>query len=91
MMLGDLQGGLAAVVNRTILSAFNLSAVPNATQARLTLTKPDGSTVQATCSSSPCSVIADARQGTHLLQIAYLSGTGAILALGEQTRIRVEP
>jgi hypothetical protein len=88
-MLGDLQGGLAPVATRVISAAFKLASVPNATAVRLTLTRPDGSTVQAVCTSSPCSVTADVRQGTHLLQIAYLSGSGAVLALGEQARVRV--
>jgi hypothetical protein len=89
VMLADLRGGVAQLENRAITAAFNLASVPNATEARVTLTRPDGSTAQATCSSSPCSVPADVRQGTHLLRIEYLSSAGAVLAVGEQTRVRV--
>ena len=77
-------GGQAASSNRTLLVGVNLASVPNATQVRLTLTKPDSSTVTATCSSSPCSITADARQADHLLKVEYLSAGNAVLAVGSQ-------
>jgi hypothetical protein len=74
------QGGVAAAMNRTLYVGFNLASVPAATQVRLTLTKPDGTTAQTTCTSSPCSITSDAREGDHLLVLDYLSAAGPVLA-----------
>jgi hypothetical protein len=76
-------GGLAPAVNRTLWVSFNTGGVPNATQARITLTQPSGVTVAQTCSASPCAVQADARQGNHVVQIVYLSAGGQTLATGD--------
>ncbi len=73
-------GGVTPNVNRTLHVGFALASVPNATQVRLTLTKPDGTTVQATCASSPCSIVGDARQANHLLEVEFLSAGSAVLA-----------
>ncbi|MGH9455877.1 MAG: hypothetical protein ACRD2O_18125, partial [Terriglobia bacterium] len=83
-------GGLAPSVNRTLYVSFNLASVPNATQVKVTLTEPDGAVVTGTCSSSPCAVETDARQGNDAGQTAYLSATGAVLALGDPTVFVVE-
>jgi len=76
-------GGLAAAVNRTLWVSFNTAGVPQATQARITLTQPSGVTVTQTCSASPCAVQADARQGNHVAQLVYLSASGQPLATGD--------
>ena len=73
-------GGLAPAVNRTLWVSFNMAGVPQATQARITLTQPSGVTVTQTCSASPCAVQADARQGNHVAQLVYLSAGGQALA-----------
>ena len=83
------QGGVAPAVPRTVDVTCNLSSVTNATQCRVTLTKPDGSTVTNTCSTSPCAVTADAREGDHLLKVEYLSASNAVLAAGEPEPLRV--
>ncbi len=74
------QGGVSAPVSRTLEVGFNLTPVTNATKARVTLTKPDGTTVTATCATSPCAIIADAREANHLLLIEYLSAGNVVLA-----------
>jgi hypothetical protein len=73
-------GGLAPPVNRTLWMSFSTAGVPQATQARITLTQPSGIIVTQTCSTSPCAVQADARQGNHVAQLVYLSAGGQILA-----------
>ena len=76
-------GGLAPAVNRTLWVSFSTAGVPQATQARITLTQPSGVAVTQTCSASPCAVQADARQGNHVVQIVYLSAGGQTLATGD--------
>ena len=44
------------------------------------MTQPSSATPQYLCSSSPCQVIVDARQGAHWAQIDYLSSTGQVLS-----------
>jgi hypothetical protein len=78
--LGWRLGGLAPAVNRTLWVSFSTAGVPQATQARITLTQPSGVTVTQTCSASPCAVQADARQGNHVAQLVYLSAGGQPLA-----------
>jgi len=73
-------GGLAPAVNRTLWVSFSAAGVPQATQARITLTQPSGIIVTQTCSASPCAVQADARQGNHVAQLVYLSAGGQTLA-----------
>ena len=73
-------GGLAPAVNRTLWVSFSTAGVPQATQARITLTQPSGVIVTQTCSASPCAVQADARQGNHVAQLVYLSAGGQTLA-----------
>jgi hypothetical protein len=78
------QGCVSAPINQTLNVGFNLASVPNATQVRVILTKPDGTTVTNTCSSSPCAVIADAREGSHLVTLTYLSAGGSVLATSSE-------
>ncbi|MGA2266995.1 MAG: hypothetical protein ABSH44_00875 [Bryobacteraceae bacterium] len=60
--------------------AFNLARVPGATQVQVTTTMPDGTASKTVCSSSPCAVTVDRRQGDCLIQLQYASASGAILA-----------
>ena len=82
-------GGVAPAAPQTVSVTCNISSVTNATQCRVTLTKPDGSTVTNTCASSPCAVTADAREGDHLLKVEYLNAANAVLASGEAEPLRV--
>ena len=83
-------GGLAPAVNRTLWVSFNTAGVLHATQARITLTQPSGVTVTQTCSTSPCAVQADARQGNHVAQLTYLSASGQMLATGDPMIVVVQ-
>jgi hypothetical protein len=82
-------GGVPSAVPQTVNATCNISSVTNATKCRVTLTKPDGSTVTNTCTTSPCAVTADARQGDHLLKVEYLSASNAVLASGEPEPVRL--
>ena len=82
-------GGVPPAVPQTVMATCNISSVTNATRCRVTLTKPDGSTVTNTCTTSPCAVTADARQGDHLLKVEYLSASNAVLASGEPEPVKV--
>jgi hypothetical protein len=82
-------GGVPPAIPRTLDVTCNISSVTNATQCRVTLTKPDGSTVSNTCNTSPCPVTADAREGDHLLKVEYLNASGAVLASAEPQPVRV--
>jgi len=82
-------GGVAPPDPRTLIETCNISSVVNAVKCRITLTKPDGSTVTNTCTSSPCPITADGRQGDHLLKVDYLSASDAVLNPGDPAPIRV--
>jgi hypothetical protein len=75
------QSPVAAVVSRTIYVNYSPSDISGASYLHITVTQPDGMTVTTTCSSSPCSITGDARQGQyHLVQATYFTSGGAQLA-----------
>jgi hypothetical protein len=88
--LGWRLGGLAPAVPRTLWVSFSTAGVPEATQARVTLTQPSGVSATQTCSTSPCAVQADARQGNHVVQLAYLSASGQTLAIADPMIVVVQ-
>ena len=47
--------------------------VQGAAKTRITITEPSGRIRQTDCSSSPCAVTIDQRQGSALMQVQYLS------------------
>jgi hypothetical protein len=73
-------GGLQPVIEMALYTSFNPGQVRGALSTRLTATAPSGSTVAVECSSSPCAVPVDSRQGKYLIELQYLSSTGAVLA-----------
>jgi hypothetical protein len=70
-------------------AGFDLSAVPNATKARVTLTRPNGEISVAVCTASPCVVNGDRRQGDHQFVVDYLDANNKVVARGERMRIMV--
>ena len=78
-------GGLAAASNRTVSVNLDLAAIPNAPKARISVWSPAGVEAITTCSTSPCAVTVDARQGRHTYRVDYLSAGNAVLALGTPT------
>ena len=63
-------GGVSPPMPQTVPVNVDLS---QAASARITVTQPSSATTQYLCSSSPCQVVVDARQGAHWAQIDYLS------------------
>ena len=82
-------GGVDPPMNRTIQIPFSLNGVPNATQARITITQATGATSVQLCSASPCGVAVDARAGSVLMKLDYLSAAGALLSPGEAVPLYV--
>ena len=72
-------GGVQLAQNRRTSIPFDLATVPGAERVQMTVTQPSGAAKSYTCSSSPCTVTVDKRQGKHLIKIEYLSATGALL------------
>lgn len=70
---------------------FRLANVNNAADVLVTLTKPDGTQVQQTCTTSPCVVTADRVQGDHLLEMEYRSTGGVRLATTGRRPVVVAP
>ncbi len=78
-------GGLTPPVPRAVQVSLDFQT---ATQAVLTVIRPDGTTSQVTCTSSPCPVTIDARQGDHLLSIKYLDPANRVLIPPRQTIVK---
>jgi hypothetical protein len=79
----------AGATLRSIPVSFSLTDVPNAASVNLHLTSPSGAQTDTLCTSSPCTVSVDARQGNYLIEKQYLSSTGSVLASGEPSLLRV--
>lgn len=78
-------GGVLPAVNRTLQIAVCLGlgcsgSVPNAASVDVVLTAPNGVSSTTNCTTSPCQVMADARQGNDLMVLKYKSASGAVLA-----------
>jgi hypothetical protein len=70
-------GGVAPPKIRTVYVSFNTSAG----LARMYVTAPAGGVTTYQCGSiAPCTVQVDDRQGSHWLQIQYLSAAGQVLS-----------
>jgi hypothetical protein len=82
--LANRLGGLAAPATRTIAVAFDLAAVPHATQVTVSITSPDRAVSANTCSTSPCVVTTTAREGEAEISIQYKSASGEVLASSTQ-------
>jgi hypothetical protein len=72
-------GGVQAAQIEQALVEFNLDAVPSAETVEMVVSKPSGAKSSYRCTASPCRVMVDKRQGTHLVKINYLSGAGKLL------------
>lgn len=82
-------GAVPGVQAMTFKVSIALGSVPNAAKARVTLTQPSGASTQSICTSSPCDVTGDRRQGDHQVLIEYLATDNKVLATGDRGRIRV--
>ncbi|MFO0503804.1 MAG: PKD domain-containing protein [Acidobacteriota bacterium] len=76
-------GGPLAADQRTFQIDFDLGQVPGATQVKMNVTRPDASGFFVICTTSPCAINVDARQGSHLLMLEYLNDNDEVLSSGE--------
>lgn len=84
-------GGLAPADSVDISLDVKIDAVANATKVRYTITSPNGATATTTCTVSPCTVMADARQaGIALVTIEYLDMGNSVLATGMPQQIPIQ-
>jgi hypothetical protein len=78
-------GGLMPPAPRVVQVTLDFQA---ATKALLTVVRPDGTSTTVTCTTSPCPVTIDARQGDHLLSIRYLDPSSRQVASAPATVLR---
>jgi hypothetical protein len=67
-------------IGRPIRVAFNMAGVPGAAAVRVETIAPNGDVAETPCTSSPCTVTIDERQGDYIFRLEYLSAGGAVLA-----------
>jgi hypothetical protein len=73
-------GGVAAAQPRAVYVGFDLGGVRSAARVEIVVTAPSGAKATYSCTSSPCEVTVDDRQGSHLYRMSYLSASGHVLA-----------
>lgn len=72
-------GGVEAAQNEVALVEIDLASVPSAEKVEIIVLKPSGAKSTYACASSPCKVMVDKRQGTHIVNVNYLSAAGKLL------------
>lgn len=72
-------GGVQPLSTANLKINLNLAGVQGATSALIRVTAPSGAQNDFPCSSSPCQITIDRRQGAHWYQVTYFSGTGQAL------------
>jgi hypothetical protein len=73
-------GGVQPAQPRSVFVGFDLGSVHAAASVEIVVTAPSGAKTTYSCSSSPCEVTVDDRQGSHLYRMSYLSPRGEVLA-----------
>jgi hypothetical protein len=76
-------GGALLNGNRTFYLGFHLSTVPGAVSVQVVATGPDGQESYTKCNTSPCAVAVNGAPGARLVELQYLSPSGAVLAKSE--------
>jgi hypothetical protein len=66
--------------NQAIYIDPNLKSVPGATRVRIKATFPNRDTREADCSTAPCVIGIDPRQGAYDLDLTYISMDGSVLS-----------
>ncbi len=72
-------GGVQPIAIAKAPIAFDLARVPQAKSIMVTVIQPSGARRTYPCSTSPCEIEVDGRQGAHWIQVKYLSGSGLVL------------
>jgi hypothetical protein len=62
-----------------------------AASARITVTAPSGGVSTLVCSSTPCVISVDDRQGSHWYQVQHLSSTGQVLSTAAPVLLPLAP
>jgi hypothetical protein len=83
-------GGVQAPRPRTVLISVRLADVASAARVNVLVTAPSGAQTNFTCSSEPCAITVDDRQGAHWYQIQYLSTGGTVLAQSQPTLLTIQ-
>ena len=81
-------GGVQAARTRTEQIGFTLDG---AASVRVTVTAPSGAVSAVTCTSAPCAITVDDRQGSHSYQVQHLSGSGEVLATAAPVLLPLPP
>jgi hypothetical protein len=76
-------GGVQPEQSRAVFVGFDVGSVPSAASVQIVVTAPSGAQTSYACSASPCRVMVDDRQGSHLYRMSYLSADGQVLAQSE--------
>jgi len=82
-------GGPQPLDNQTEEIDLDLTALPGAAQARVTVIQPSGAIAQTICTSAPCAVTVDRRQGNHFVEVEYFSAGGQVLSTGQPRMLTV--
>jgi hypothetical protein len=72
-------GGVQGAQNEQALVEYDLAAAPSAEKVEIVIIKPSGAKTTYPCAASPCRVMVDKRQGTHVVQLNYLSASGKLI------------
>lgn len=83
-------GGVQPAQNRDLVVGFNLAGILNATKVSVTATAPSGALTTTTCTSSPCTITGDARQGAYLITLTYKNAGNGVLAVGDPLIVAVQ-
>lgn len=75
-------------INRALNVGFNLP--PNATSAVISLQEPNNYVITSSCTVSPCQIVGDARQGTHLIRKQYCNSSGTPVVTGDWSPLGVQ-
>jgi len=73
-------GGVQAAQIRDVFVGFDLASVKSAASVEIEVIAPSGARSTFACSSSPCQVTVDDRQGSHLYRMNYLSDCGHVVS-----------
>jgi len=72
-------GGVQAARPRAVYVGFDLASVRSAARVEIVVTAPSGAKATYSCTSSPCELTVDDRQGSHVYRMSYLSQSGHVL------------
>jgi hypothetical protein len=89
---GDYAGGVAPaspVLLSIPIPSWPLPKYSTSAKLRATVTAPNSTTTLITCTSNPCNISLDMRQGSHLLQIFILTSSDAVIATGKPQKINL--